>query len=487
MVSPTDGATVASRTTPILFEGYHTAEGRAIVVQAQHPATGIFSNIASTATTDLSWNVLDVDWYYWSVSAGVPTSFWTPGATGWRATLRAQAPGSSTPGMTGVHEDYYACLGQSTTTGDFERDCMLSGPITICTAGYLPFGSRRGPCPRRAVMEHRSDGTRVFHTLPDVTTTFSLDGVPTSIEYRGDAVSFIDVFDRTTGSAGFPAGGANVIRIRYPHTRTSNSRVTYDPAALAASLGVTSPQLPWAGARTIRQYDVGECSYYLGWREALNGFVRHMECVILKSTTDSVGTITLLPVSRTSLRPLLRASGPDAVRFVQNFNILSSDLGDIGNVLIDVNVRLMPNEPTGLTAVVEPGSVVEYDPQGFGAFGIAFGVSSQQEVEDEIRTRLTSVIPTAIESLIPPLAAAVEIHRIHMRPDGVEFVLAEDTQDPLFNNLRNAGLCARPDPMPGGIESGLHFSFFDPPASTDHLPIGDPGGGAPSGPLNCEE
>ncbi len=94
-------------------------------MQAQDPATGAFSEIASTVTTDLSYNVLDVDWYHWSVSAVIPSSFWTPGAVGWRATLQAQAPGSSTPGMTGVHEDYYACLGQSTTTGDFERDCML--------------------------------------------------------------------------------------------------------------------------------------------------------------------------------------------------------------------------------------------------------------------------------------------------------------------------------------------------------------------------
>lgn len=58
-------------------------------MQAQDPATGAFSEIASTVTTDLSYNVLDVDWYHWSVSAVIPSSFWTPGAVGWRATLQA--------------------------------------------------------------------------------------------------------------------------------------------------------------------------------------------------------------------------------------------------------------------------------------------------------------------------------------------------------------------------------------------------------------
>lgn len=477
MTTPNDGDSFAATTTAINFGGYTNTANQAVSVRALNPTTNVFSQFA-TATTGSSPTVAwDNDWYPWSVNAVVPATAWVAGSSGARATIRAQRVSSSSPTLlVGVNERYLDCAAQSDTLDQFDVDCTESSSVTICTTNYLPFGSRRSPCPRRGLIEHRADGDEVFHTLPDTTTTIVLSGVPTSLQYRGDAVSFIDVFDRPATSDGIGGvGGANVVRIRYPNSRSSTSLPSFNPAALATSLGGLDPSFPWNGARVVRQYDLGQCSFSMPWRTVLDLLQPAVESSVDSIATSAAGTVTLVPLGRSELRAILRADGVDAVRYAANFNVVSSGLGDVGNLYLGFNVRLSATAGNLVATLETTGTNVDFDSQGLGRLSDAFGLTTEEEVEADIRGMLASLVRGAISSVLPSQIALVDIDRVHLRADAIDLVLAETTQDPQFGTINSASgnLCQRTDPMPGGNQGGLHFSLFDPPLPTDRRPLGD--------------
>lgn len=485
MMRPTDGTAVSSTGATVQFEGYlNKAPGHAVAVEARNPATGAFTQIGpTTRTSALVTSLWDTEWHHWSVSTPIPSQFWQPGSRGATAVVRARALGETPTTLYGSNERFFPCLSQSTTLNEFAADCTEPGEITVCTSDFLPFSSRRGPCPRRAVLERRGNQTEVFHRLPDRTTTMTVAGGLSSIGYRGDPVSFIDVFDEVAGPDGFPLGGANVVRIRYARSRTSSALDDFDPAALAGALG-TAPGLPWRGARTIRQYDVGECGEFVSWRTLIRstdpttgretGIVPALELAVQTASRDS----RLIPTAtRTAIRPLLRPDGRDGVSVSARFFVESRDHTlqwlRIGYVIVRANVVFGTTTRGAFVASLEPDSIFDLTVTNSGAAWLLLGGRSEQSVEAEIRQGFVTSIGSAVAGLLPPSLALVGVDRVHCRPDGLELVLAESTRENDFTLLSPTGRCNRPDPTGGGNQSGLLFTFFDPPLSSDPVPFGD--------------
>ncbi|MBX3251186.1 MAG: hypothetical protein KF901_28675 [Myxococcales bacterium] len=471
MMSPTDGTELASTSSAVSFSGYATSASQEVQVEAFNPSTrawvAIASPVPASGATQTLWGS---QWHGWSLNRAIPSVYWTPGAAGASARVRARLTTGNT--VVSGHEDAWTCLAQSGSSADFVERCTVP-ETTICTSNFLPFSARRSPCPPRSLRFTPTSGARTYVRLPDATTTGVIPTATRTIEWRGDAASFVDLFDAIPGPEGFSRGGVNVVRVRYPSDRNVDAHVRVDPVALSAS--VPRPIPPGFGAaRTYRQYDVGECSLFMGWRNLLTDSIAPaLEESLRGIVLPEIGAVDVYPLSRLELFPVLRSDGQDAVRFAGRFNLVSHSLGDLGNALIAINVRITARGGR-ITATVEPdASNVVYDPQGFGALGIAFGVRTREQVETRIRTRIAAEIPNRLTALLPAQAALVAIDRVDVRVDGMNVVLAETRQDTQYDLLRLAGLCNRPAILPGGNEAGILFSYFDPPSPGDPRPLGE--------------
>ncbi len=467
--SPTDGARIGTRTTSIPFNGYHNAAATIIRVEAQNPATGVFANIASATSGSGFTSAFGTSWYPWSTSVVVPSTYWRVGRTGARALVRARTDGAGYVTLYGLEEGWTACADPAGSVTKFRDECTTGNTAAICTSDYAPFSSRRGPCPPRELVGVGAPDPR--RPLPDTTSTQYFSSVPSSIGYRGDADSFIDVFDQTPTAIGFGPGGSNVVRIYYPRVSTSTETVSFSPAALAASLGVP---VPWNGTRIVRQYDRGECSSVMPWRDVLEAVVPALTTAVQSMTVPGLGTISLTPQSRIVLRPMIRSTGGDAIHLYGTF-YLYTPIGYVGTLAVTIDVRIETDATSHLTAVVEPSSTVDFQMSAGGYFLQLFGVASEAQVEALALGEVRAQIPPMIKNLVPSSFRILPIFkRVYVRPDALEIVHAEDTTDAvLYPSLATAGLCARPTPVPTAPQTGYMIDLFDPPLPGDPYVFGD--------------
>jgi hypothetical protein len=312
--------------------------------------------------------------------------------------------------------------------------------------------------------------------LPEATTTLVPANVPASIRWRGDAISFIDVFDTPNMDSLL---STNVVRVFYPNSRSSTAEAPFAPTAIFASMPLPPwPGAPgWRGARAIRQYDRGECSFFMPWRTALNALVNPpsvgqpapLEAALQNLMVPGVGTVNVVATSTLNLRPILRVNGQDALKFSGNFNIYTTSFGFVGTLNLQIQLRIIPQPgppmTAGLSAIVETDStVVDYMPNAISSIGAAFGLSqTEAQVEAGIRAQLNAAIPNAVRAAIPTAAQVVAFDRIFERPDGLELVMAEDTTDLQFSLISAAGFCGRP--TGGSAQTGRLVDLADPPCS----------------------
>lgn len=473
VATPLDGTDVETRTRPVSVIGFVHEPTLGVTIEAREVASGALIRLADTTASNGATRALRRDWFMWSTDVVVPDAAWNPGASGATAELQARLTrGDRT--LVGLDEFFGECFERSGTVSTFARDCVGPSAIIICTSDHLPFGSRRSPCPRRAVVERVGDARTLFHALPDTNHVVLLSGVAPALLYRGDGASFIDIFDEVPTANGYPVGGANVVRVRYDRSRTQDALMTVDPAVIARDLG--TPTL-WKGARSIRHYDIGECSAMMPWRSILDlaGPVLERRLAGLAE-----GEVTLRPLGRISLTPELRPTGPDAVRLASVFDVRSRSAGlaglpDIGNIRIKATVTLTVDAAGRLTSTVEPSAEIDLTTQGAGtvaeAFAqLVFGVGRSELIEF-MRAEIARSFD--LTTLLPATARAVQFDRVFLAPDGLFLVLAEDQRDPQFALVQAAGFCNRPDPQPGTLAAGLHFSLFDPPLRSDHRVLGE--------------
>lgn len=90
--------------------------------------------------------------------------------------------------------------------------------------------------------------------------------------------------------------------------------------------------------------------------------------------------------------------------------------------------------------------------------------------EDAVRT----IVPGLVSQAVPML---VVVQRLHARPEGLEFILAEtvdDVDESLYRALQSLGLCNRSDPATAAPIAGYFDSVFDPPLRGDPPVFGNP-------------
>lgn len=498
VIGPTDRtATGPVRSTVVAFSGYGDVPSTTVTLEARTNALASYTAVA-TATTGptRTAQAFGADLFPWSISVAIPDVLWEPGATGFRTQIRAR---SATREFFALETDWLDCYDlYSDNAETFVRECTNGGSSTInlCTSNYLPFSSRRSTCPGRRLSAVRptSPARTDRWPLPDATTTVVPPVTPSSLRWRGDALSFVDVFDTTAIDA---VGGANVLRVGYPSARTATTELSVDPPALFASTGVPLASFPWRTTGAIRQYDRGECSFFLNWRAALNalltpatpGGLAPLPAAVSAIMVPGVGTVRADFLSRTSLRPVLRTNGEDAIQFTQLFSLTSSVFGNIGRLDLTIRFRVVPTPGglAGITTVLDPdptGQRIDYQPNAIALIGTVFGAPDEATVEARIRTSINTLLPGAVAAAVPAAARFLVFRRVFERPDGIEFVLVDNSNEFIYPTVRDVGLCqcdpASPTPVcraPGGTTApvtGLLFSLWDPVLASDPPAFGDP-------------
>jgi hypothetical protein len=511
---PVDGTRVPSRNGSIAFEGYGNVALAAVTLEARNPvvAGSTFSSFATSTTsgTHSAVNTLGLTLYPWNRNAIVPLAAWGAGETGFRTQVRVR---SDTVNFFGLEENWAECMSLNNTAGAFRDECTTGNTVNLCTSDFLPFGSRRSPCPPRTVVGVRSSGGEDRWPLRESTQTLVPANTPTSIRWRGDAVSFLDVFDTPDMNS---LTNSNVVRIFYPNARSSTNEVAFNPSAIFASM---PPQLwpgatAWQGTRSIRQYDRGECSFFMGWRSALDALLNPTCGCSVGRTLNAVGqcerpgspptstTCEPSPIEHATqnvalgiilveaaqggdvvLRPVLRVNGEDGMRFTASFSLYTTrvgidpneDISDgvqsgdplrvyLGRLVLSVGLRIVPGAMRGIQAVMDADSVIDLQPNTLTNIYSLVG-QTEAEIEQGLRGELAVQLPNAIQNAVPPIASALRFHRVFGRPDGIEFVLAEDRTDLFYGTInRNAPeLCVR---SAGGTpQTGRLVEFADPPCT----------------------
>lgn len=477
---PFDGERVGRQSEAITFVGLHPDPGAGVAVQAFNTQTGRFETIAPTNSgRTLFTTHFGQPWFQWSSTVTLGEAFWTPGSTGFSARIRGQAIGSpSTSDMLALQEHGLSCMLGSRTLSEAIGRCgaLNSSEITICTNDFSVSGSRRGPCPRRTVDVLSATGrVERRHVQADRTSSVVAPPAPRLLAWRGDAASFIDIFDASLATNRDESGGrmlgtpglayGNFIRIRYSRGSTDERFDRFDVDQLARALGTATP---WAGAVSFRHYDVGECSFFLSWRQTLEVLTPALESSLASiRSPDSDTALELRPLSRAVLTPILRAGGSDAVRFTQSYTVrgvFDPDGADLGIQLLRATFRVV----VGLSS--SHGSI--------GATIESVEVSTESSVNPEIARMFEDNAKAAVRTIVPGIirrAVPVPVvQRVHARPDGLEFILAETVDDPLFAQFRERRLCNRPDPATATPVAGYFDSVFDPSLPGDPPVFGNP-------------
>jgi hypothetical protein len=440
--------------------------GSPVRVESLNPATGNFEAVASTASGNVPTpEILGQRWYQWQTTAPLESRFWVSGTSGASATLRAVSQtGSQITNLTSVREGFSECLSRvpANRLADAVSLCQSNRTpqLVICTLDFDPVGPRR-ICPSRLLDVVAADGALVRRYEPSESVTSITLAPQSRLAWRGDAASFIDVFDqsltehRVSGrpdQIGLSAG--SFVRLVYPQGNGAQEMTGFDPNAIAATM--TGTGTSWGGAVALRVYDIGVCSSLVTWR-SLMGRLQMTVSQVLMSHPEASG---LRPWGRAVLTPVLRGEGPDAIGFTQRFSTAQIGATD---VLVKVLIGL------GLSGgqIASSADDVEVEIQGFpGAEG----------ARTALENRLRMLIPPAVDQAArrQTLNGSVPIRRVYSRPEGLEFVLADDIADPLFTGLNAAGFCSRPTPA-GSTPILAHFgSIFDPRQSGDPVVFGDP-------------
>lgn len=184
-------------------------------------------------------------------------------------------------------------------------------PSPVLEPGIVPGPNEPGDdalclfAPRR-LQEIGSAASTAFFTPPPgvwTQTAWHIEreiGSLEALRWKGDARSFIDVFDQPifSGTAGEGSEGAsygNVLRLRYPYGESSCEHVHFDLDELGRAIDTP---LAWADARAFRHYDRGRCSVATSWREFLDQFAQGLEDGIDQRIRDSGGRLGKARVKR---------------------------------------------------------------------------------------------------------------------------------------------------------------------------------------------
>lgn len=478
MSTPFDGQRVSSLDKGLVVSGFHATAGAPVEVQAFDAAGGTFVTLARTdATRETGAEMFGQPWYSWSVRTTVPRRFHLPGARGAAVRLRARDAGGPRA-LLALQEDGLGCVGRAANLAQVGERCsgLEQGASVICSHDYLHPGSRRGPCPRRTV-DVLDGGGNVLqrHVLADTTQTVESPSRPHSIRWRGDAASFVDIFDASfasrrdaarIGTAGLTSG--SFVRLHYSRANTDTAFDRHDIEALARALvGAT----PWSGAVTIRHYDIGECSYLTPWRRILDSVDAALRANIAGL---SARPLRVQPLSRAVLTPVLRTGASDALRFTQSYSVYDREFGvQIARFTLRLTASLAAAADQTLDA--RPIAVAaEVEPLVVGRFAEVFGSPSPEDTARRVEAAVRERLPGNVRQIVLEMSLGQRtVKRVHARPEGLELVLAESIDDPLYPLLSGAGMCSRPSPSGSAPQAGYFDSVFDPPLPGDPPVFGD--------------
>ena len=511
VLGPTDGDRVGSRDSSIGISGVETVEGFEVDVEAFNVNTERFEAVArARSERDVSafiGSFFGGSWYAWSYRLVLPDEYWSPGDRGFSTQLRVRSVADRriAPFSAPLRERWGRCLADNRNEDilTVAGRCRTPGDtITLCTDNYFVGGIRRGPCPPR---ELEAIGTAASVTrgqgllrLEERTSTFVQGEQFNSIRLRGDGASFVDVFDRSLATETdrdiLDSRGplfSSFVRIYYPESRDSTERTTVNLEEVLSDMPLPRG-LEWEGARSVRFYDTGACSLVLTWREimdllydAMPDFLNDARDTIREEFGLNNVRLVIRPDSRrTVLNPILRTGKSDAINLFQVLDV------DVRGDLVGGGVRLGGLDATlditaairadarGLVVDVENLNVTLDRLEGFWlrVFRRVFGLDDLDGRAEEVRADIAAQLNTSITNALGMLNNLIRVRRVHARPEGFEFVLAETQDDPQFATVQTFGplvfpgqnLCNRPDGSPAQqFATGLYTSVFEPPLRSD--------------------
>ncbi len=449
MTRPFDGQKIDSRDATVDFGGFATSGVEELTVLAQDPTTGDYEEIARAEPVPAGVPAWGDTWHPWSVRERIPDRFWRPAQSGFFARIYAKTDSGLTALQLG--EGSNDCIGRNAAGSlvDVVNDCMgLSNVISVCTNDYVAAGSRRGECRKRTIdlLSGRQTVRRLFQ--PNTSATHVETEAFNRIAWRGDGASFVDVYDesfakRETSDAITSHGTtfANYVRVFYPNPKTSDAFAEFNLNSIIASMPTATS---WKGAKTVRQYDRGECSATLTWEAIMDEIIDIFPTISAEANAAVPELdISVRPASSTILNPILRTGSGDGVGFFQRF---VADASGLGQVPLTVDVEIGLSSQAGRIAFDVEEFVVDIQSvNGLVAFAELFGVLNREELEESLsqrfRDRLEREVMAAVNRQVPP---GVTIHRAFGKPEGFEFILAESQDEPLYGLIRAAGYCGRP-------------------------------------------
>lgn len=419
------------------------------------------------------------------------------------------------PAAYGVRADFADCRERNPTYTQFLNHCMTP-ELIVCSDNYERYIEpnahiRRIGCPRP-----RDIRTFAVDSLDPDTEQWPLeimspdrDSTSTDvmvnegfamIDWRGDDLSYIDVFDQRLdetdhGGMDFHTHGAPnscfvrsgsysyAYHVQDPYNcdleysdleqdeeRYAGNRIKTD---YIASIGIGDR---WSGSKSIRYYDVGNCSITLTWRALLNEVVDAIESnlfIVLESQPD-VEWITLSP-SRVSLTPILR-------KFLGNPGETKGDLMHItahittsvpmvtvtSKLELGIAFTVVPDE--GLVLKVEHfdlNTTNDYPLADFLDFLGFDGVNVEERIQ-AAREMIGSILEDEMAASASQINDVLLPKRVHAKPEGVELILVDDPEeDPsLYALLSLLGFCERPSDL-SSREADCYQAIYFPPQESD--------------------
>lgn len=474
--APTDGERSASADGSFSIRGFSQGPNEPVRVSIIHPTTGEpvplepFNTRDSGAGTFFATRL----WPFSQTLTVSDPSLWRSGARGRAITIEVDSVPSDYT-LFGLKEDGLACWARySDSLLDFSARCTSLHPrrVTICTPDYVHDGIRRGPCP------HRSFTTRSGESvpLPDATTTFEMFPLSNTVQYRGDSVSYVDVYDENlaTGahrallaSHGMPYG--DFVRVVYPSPTTSMDYASFNLSSIASLSGTFVDE--WTGGLYVRQVDIGYCGTLIRWRTLLDTVLPLFERAIHE--TAVVSGVSATPLGRTSLTPVLRTGDDgDAIKFFQQFTLKKAGV-QIGHARLNFTGALH-SEGTGAQFALEDVRVEIVDVSVPARIAEAFGGANIEESRARMESRARTRILDGVRAFL--VSSGLIIARdIVAAPEGLRIVLATDPDDSnvsLMGASNRSRYCGDANPRPPQT-SGHWDVLFDPPRASDPPVFGD--------------
>lgn len=215
--------------------------------------------------------------------------------------------------------------------------------------------------------------------------------------------------------------------------------------------------IPTDSFESLRIYNVGACSTQIMWRSlfnqvetALGGALASVAASdddlddLIDEIRQGPGVITMSPLMRLP-------DAPDGVRFNIPLTVIGNPFGRVGfELIVEVDLEVVERTVNGTTngVLAARTSLVDADDissQIWADIGLAFQGTDARELIDLqlgiaqffIDQQLAGILQASNPLNIP-------VQRVHIRPESVEIVLAESTDDPNFAIFQRAGLCGRP-------------------------------------------